>query len=681
MPPIPYGLNNAKYGRRVHGLSDDALAEVDAWPTPDEGALEDKALKEYQLRKQAIKSYLGGESKTYIKKTFGYSLSHVYRLLRERCLAIHPDGQFYGWRGLVPFLRIKPYRRKTKIRVGKHGEGAVGAMQAVLDNHPDLRKAFDKRILKSTKADELGPAKKPRLSHWNWFLDQLRGYGYETKMEWPFNTRNNGYVTVCRYIDSVLSDNPKKAARVLGGPDSERKLISGDGTDRPIKEVFERVEMDAHKLDGRFCVLLPSPAGGYVARIIHRIWVLVILEVVSRAILGYHMSFNREVSKEDVLRTIKKALTKWHPRKLFFSDNAYHEQAGFPSSLSKHFLGVCWNETLIDGALALKAHVVRDFLKNVAGANLIDPSQGFQRRRSKDDRPFIESFFRTIASGGFQKMTNTTGGKPNGSQGRDPAAIALNSEFQIEYAEELLDVMIANYNARPHNSLGGRSPLQYLQYVSSRSDLPLRYADPNSVQSILSFREKCRVRGGYEEGRRPYIHFGGGRYTGDILSQRYDLVGQYIWAINHLEDDARVVEASTLNGMRLGVLRASPPWHKFPHSLAVRRSINSCIRSGLFKVPAGADAVEVFLDFFESQKEKKLPVHPAYLEARRILTNQAELRIGKPILEAALERVEQDEKAQRDAKKTSKKKVDAETFESNLEKKSVLPARRKAASD
>jgi len=666
-------------GRRVRGLTDSASADLEKWQTPDEGALHGNHLKKYLQRKQAVKMYLDGQSEQVLRKTCGLGLKHIYRLITERCLETHSDGLIYGWRGLVPNLHIKPYRRKRPVNVNVFGYGAAGAMQAVLDLHPELRKAFDKRILKSPQPDELGPTKRPRQAHWKWFLDELRELEYEMRHEWPFNTQTNGYNTVCRYIDHILAANPKKAARVIGGPDLEKKLLSGDGVTRPVNEVFQRVEMDAHKVDGRFCVMLPQPSGGYSAKIIHRIWVLVIIELVSRAVIGYHLSLRREVSKEDVLRAIKKALSAWHPRKISFGDMAYREDAGFPSSLSPQFLRVCWRETSVDGAMAETCKHVKETLRDVVGSELIDPSHGFSSRRSKDDRPFVEAFFKNLASGGFHRMTNTTGSKPADKKGRDPAAVAINSQFQIEYAEELLDVLIANYNATPHTALGNRSPLQYLGFVASRGDLELRYADPNSVQSILSYRKKCIVRGGVAEGRRPYVNFEGARYSGETLAQRHDLVGRYVWVVNHFEDDARVAEASTLDGLSLGILRAAPPWHKLPHSIAVRRAIKSCVRQRMFSIASGADAVEVFLDFSEQQKGRKLPVHPAYLEARRILVQEAELKTGQSMLEVALERCVRDNTNSTSIDSSDKSKGIRDTKQSPS--KRCLPARRLAASE
>lgn len=672
-------------GRHVKGLTGSSYEDFETWPTPDQGALEGDCLARYLNRKKSVRMYLSGCTEGAIRQECGFGLKQVYRLITERCLQPHKDGLIYGCRGLIPNRRIRPYVRKRPVKVDGYGCGAVGAMSISLALNPVLKKSFDKRILSSPHPDELGATKRPRQSHWKWFLDELRSLGYEIRGEWPFNTKSNGYSTICRYIDQVFAANPKKAVRATGGPDMERKLASGDGVDRPVQDLFQRVEMDAHHIDGRFCVMMPQVTGGYLPKIIPRIWVIVIIEVVSRAVLGYFLSMGREVSKEDVLRTIKKALTRSQLRKLSFSNVAYLDGAGMPSGVSDRFVGVCWSETSVDGALAETCSHVEQVLTNVVGANLISPkSGGFSSRRSKDDRPFIETFFRKLASCGFQRMSNTTGGSPKGKQGRNPETVALTSQFQLEYAEELLDVLVANYNATPHTSLGYRSPLAYLDFISSRPGQELRYADAELVQQMLSYRKKCPVKGGLAQGRRPFVNFEGARYTNETLGQRFDLVGKYIWVINHHEDDARVALASTVDeGQHLGVLRAAPPWHKLPHSLRVRRAINSAVRARMFFIASGADAVETFLDFAESQADGKLPVHPAYLEARRILVQQAELAIGRSLLESALENAKE---SAAETSKTEHSEAGPATAQDKKDPGSqkpshTLPPRRKAASD
>lgn len=621
------------------------VVDSTAWPTPDEGALDAAARQHYLARKHAVTLYLEGASEATIRRLAGMGAKQAYRLIRERCLPPHPDGLPYGWRGLIPHQRIHPYTRRHKVVVDQYGHGAAGALQSLLDQHPDLRQKFDKRILSSATRGQLGERKRSCSAHWKWFLEELRGRGYEARAEWPFTTATRGYTAICRYIVRTLAAHPVAAARVIGGPELRRKLTTGDGVDRPVERLFQRVEMDAHKLDGRFCVMIPQVTGGYLPKIIHRVWVIVIIEVTSRAVIGYHMSTAREVAKEDVLRTIKKSLSPWRRRPVSFSDEAYAADAGLPAGRSEKYVGLCWDETSVDGALAQTCGHVREVLADVVGSTLLDPTVGFARRRSRDDRPFIEAFFRKLGAGGFQRMTNTTGSNPRDRQGRDPAEVAVASQFQLEYAQELLDVLIANYNATPHTSLGYRSPLAYLEFCLSRHDAKVRYANQDVVQLILSFRKKCVVKGGAAEGRRPYVNFEGARYSGEVLANRHELVGQEVWVVNHLEDDARVVQVSTLDGQVLGVLRAAPPWHRLPHSLQVRRAINSAARRRMLVIAESTDAVDAFIRFVEGQAGRKLPVHPAYLEIRRILADEADRSIGQSLLEAARARPEPVETA------------------------------------
>ncbi|MEQ1561038.1 MAG: hypothetical protein ABL933_19170 [Methyloglobulus sp.] len=412
-------------GRKIKGFSNITLEDVENWPTPDEGAFSEKIRSKYLNRKNAVKMYLSGCSDDTIRSNCGMCLVQVYRLITERCLQIHPDGLIYGWRGLIPSLRIKAYDRTKPFNIDAYGYGSAGVLQSVLNQHPEFRTSFEKYILRSFQKHELGEGKRPRQKQWKWFLDQLRKLGYEQKNQWPFNTESMGYMTICKYINHVLDSNPKQAVRVLGGPDIEKKFIAGDGVDRPVNNIFQRVEMDAHKIDGRFCVMMPTLDGDYHPKIIHRVWVIVIIEIVSRAVLGYFLSMAKEVSKDDVLRTIKNALTPWQRRNITFSDEAYIDGAAMPSGLSNHFVGICWDETSVDGALAETCKHVESVLDDVVGSKLISPESGYSSRRSKDDRPFIESYFRSLASRGFQKLSNTTGSKPSEKKGRDPDKVAL----------------------------------------------------------------------------------------------------------------------------------------------------------------------------------------------------------------------------------------------------------------
>ena len=146
------------------------------------------------------------------------------------------------------------------------GGGAAGALQATLNAHPELRRSFESRIRASISSKRLVEGRRSHRRHWLWFLDELRGLGYEARGDWPFNTSTRAYFTICRFVQQVLSSDPKSLALSTGGPELLRKLKAGDGSNRPILKFMQRVEMDAHKLDGRFCVSLPLAGGGFTEK-------------------------------------------------------------------------------------------------------------------------------------------------------------------------------------------------------------------------------------------------------------------------------------------------------------------------------------------------------------------------------------------------------------------------------
>lgn len=624
--------HHSEYSHRVVG---GRSIDVSVWPTPDEGALAGEKRDAYFARKSAVLLFLQGESPEQIRSITGLGSKQAYRLVRERCLAVHDDGQPYGWRGLIPHQHIRAYKRHNTIHINQSGGGGVGAMQTVLDRYPDLRLAFERRISKPPQGNKLQEVRVTARRHWLWFLDELRRLGCEQRGEWPFNTVSHGYFSVRRHVEALFASDPKALAATAGGPDMVRKLRAGDGSERPVFRMLQRVEMDAHKLDGRFCVSIPNIGGGYKERLVHRLWVTVLIDVTTRVVLGYYFSMGKEVTADDVLRAMKRALTKWVPHQVTFAKEPYREGAGLLSTLGNDYIGLCWDETSVDGALAETCKRVKSAFKDCVGSTLLTPQNSYAKRHSLDDRPFIETFFRTLGSRGFQRLSNTTGGKASERKGRDPETVAMTSRFQYEYAEELLDVLIANYNVTPHAGIGNRTPLSYAKNLFEGAQPPIRQAGPGMVESLISMRKLCRVRGGARAGRQVYIEFCYARYTNELLQNRQDLVDTQIWVINHKEDDGRVALASTQDGIPLGVLRAAPPWHMSPHSLPLRKAICQAQAHGKFHVPVGGDAIESFITYVEAQPANKLPVHPAYLEARRILAQSTAQFVGASLLKAA----------------------------------------------
>ncbi|KYP12577.1 MAG: hypothetical protein A0129_01320 [Limnobacter sp. CACIAM 66H1] len=134
--------------RHIKGLSDTIWADFTVWPGFDEASLAPDKLAKFLNRKEAIKAYLSGSKVATIRKEYGISEPQIYRLITERCICNHPDGQIYGWRALIPQTRIVQFKRRSPIVINQWGHGAVGAFQTLLDTYPDVREALHKKILK-----------------------------------------------------------------------------------------------------------------------------------------------------------------------------------------------------------------------------------------------------------------------------------------------------------------------------------------------------------------------------------------------------------------------------------------------------------------------------------------------------------------------------------------------------
>jgi hypothetical protein len=74
--------------------------------------------------------------------------------------------------------------------------------------------------------------------------------------------------------------------------------------------------------------------------------------------------------------------------------------------------------------------------------------------------------------------------------------------------------------------------------------------------------------------------------------------------------------------------------------LTIRSAINSMVRNRRFSLANGADAVTTFMEFVESNANSKLPVHPSYLELKRLLLEHEQFRSSDTEVAAAKARLQ-----------------------------------------
>lgn len=107
------------------------------WSALDEHALAPPARQAFEQRRSAIEAYVRGDSLEHIEITCGVHRSTVVRLVR-RAQCAHPDGRLWGYRALVPQVRVQPYERIRAARVLQGKAGNAGAFGQLLQRYPSL---------------------------------------------------------------------------------------------------------------------------------------------------------------------------------------------------------------------------------------------------------------------------------------------------------------------------------------------------------------------------------------------------------------------------------------------------------------------------------------------------------------------------------------------------------------
>ena len=87
------------------------ITNLSLWPGVDPSALDDASRQQYSLRADAIRALFPVASALKsIERRLGVQRGTIYWFI-DRCIAPHSDGRIQGYRGLIPFSRVKGYMR------------------------------------------------------------------------------------------------------------------------------------------------------------------------------------------------------------------------------------------------------------------------------------------------------------------------------------------------------------------------------------------------------------------------------------------------------------------------------------------------------------------------------------------------------------------------------------------
>ncbi|WP_018437563.1 integrase core domain-containing protein, partial [Paraburkholderia atlantica] len=583
------------------------VIDIAAWPTVAYTELDQPARRKFDARQQAILRYIAGEPVKTIEESTHFNRRQLYRWL-ERAQTTHPDGRPFGFRALIHYVRIAEYGRIHDVQLqGERGSrGAAGALAQLLERYPTLtgwlllQVKQRKVLLEQIHTDgQLRTRLRGLQSLHDNFLRQCRSVGL-TAADYPLNTADHAIRSLSRRLKAEMLRSFGTAARSAGATHL-KGLPRVDDTGPPAgSRPYQVVEFDGHRLDVRLKVVVRDPLGFVHEFEMERVWLLVIIDVCTRAVLGYHIALG-EYSRYDVIRTIENALTPHRPRTFTIPGLAYGPHDGFPSGHMPELAYVTWEWIRLDNAKANLANETMTALCEFVGC-LADAGP----KHSPDERPYIERFFGTIASRLSSRLPGYTGSHIRDLRRAlsDPKG-DLRLYVSLDELAELVEYAISGYNGTPHRGLNNATPLEAMEYFVRGRDTMLVWLSEHQRRTLclMQSARQCRVRAYLQQGVRPHINLFGVRYTNRVLATSTQLIGQHL-LIYMNADDLRSVRAFLADGTELGVLEAQGAWRVVPHNLKLRQHILR--QTGKRRRPTSPDLnpIEAYIDEKRTQAKK-----------------------------------------------------------------------------
>lgn len=577
---IPQRIKSGEYPR----IQPEAVGEAE-WP-------------DFARKRLAVSMYIEGIAMKEIRLRTGIPSNEVNRLA-ERFCTLDEDGIYFAERALVKHSRVGVYERTKRIAEKRSEQqgGMAGALNMLLTEHDEVEFSIIELI--ETPGAVLSGAEDGLNSLVSKFYQAIEKAGVG-RAEWPFNTKHKGRTSIRKYLKFLISKHAVQYIHAHGTGDAIAHLSTGSGHGRYIKaqRPLDCVQLDGHSIDAIFSLRVEMKPGVYQWIVMNRIWLLSMIDPCSKAVLAYKLVLRSEVSAADVREVIAQAcIGRWQPRELVSDEYVYKPGAGLPSGVIEECCGVSFGVLFADSALSNLAKKVTMAARTDFGfQDCIGPVGHFEARAE------IERSFKEVARR-VHSLVSSTGSHPYEGRATDAEKKAVQYEVDLTLMEDAMDVALANYNVTPTEGLGYLSPLGYLAQVFRQDILIPRYTEDQMERLRADMTtSKATVRGGSESGRRPYIQLDRAHYTNEVLSGDFAFVGMEL-LIEIDYHDYRAVKAYLPTGGCIGYLRAQGFWGEFKHTPAVRRQVNSLIRSGEIKIDDDASPIQLLSDYYLKRGE------------------------------------------------------------------------------
>ena len=527
------------------------------WQEPIPDSIELSKYPGYLLRKQAVDMYIDGFGVAQIQKTTGIYATRLGQLI-DKCMESGEGGNTLGYCGLLKHTR----------RISDKAHPHKREFSCLIEGYPTLE-AFISGNYFGDKKYTLEKNMNLVTLH-SRFLAECKRLGI-LQHEYPFNTESKGYVSLCSYVHQLQAQNTKLHMKRLDKDSAQKLASTGQGerfSSNPMYP-FSAVQIDGHIIDMLYTVEIPNTDGTVSSVVATRAWLIAVIDVATRCILGYSVSQAFNYDQYDVIDAIKDSIVPKSLKELTITGLKYPSNGGYYSTAFPELKYAVFDSIMLDNA---KAHLSAFTLGKLTDD--LKCTVNYGSVATPETRGIIERFFETLETSGFHKLPMTTGSSARDLKRKSPEKETLKYNVTYDQIVELLDVLIAQYNNTPNKGIDNYTPLECMRAKVFDAGMAPYTANDSMMPSIdkLNLRmEEHTVRGHVKKGKRPYVQFMGTEYRSRLLSSSEVYVNQKI-RILYDPRDISTIEAYSLDGNYIGTLTARGEFGTKSHSVKTRKN-------------------------------------------------------------------------------------------------------------
>jgi len=542
------------------------LSKIENWPYIDPFNLETYKRKPFTRNRNIAAEMVKGAIGTQVAEKYGVSPSYITYLM-TRCMSLGDDGYPLLTEVLVPGFNLGKGHRKDKFGSLDEPKGSRGAFKKLLNEVPEIKEAFDKMIYASVRRKKNAQNVNPTILRAE-MIRILLSKGWSTN-SYPLKDASVAYESIRKYLlKAILKFNTptKKTKRTV-----YKKRLS--------TLPFQEIQIDAQTADIHTSITLEIDGKKYPLRL-SRVTLFLAIDVATNCIVAYHICLTRAPNQLDLLTLLNKIFERWSPMNLSTPGLEYTNGSAMPSAVIEepHMIGL--NMVSLDNALCHLAATVRFYLCDELGATL-----NLGLPKSPKRRNFIEYVFHVLNKT-IHRFPSTTGShsldpkKESASNSKSPPLLTLRA------FEEVLDVVITDYNAKPQKRLASYSPIEMVKLHFETQPVRYNFDYEHKRHEPFFAYKQATIRCIVKENRNPHVSFKGLRYTNREFTDKS--IRDKRVNIKYDLRDIREIEVQTLGGKFITKLQAPRTYQRYKLSISTLDYINELTNE---KVKLGKDPV------------------------------------------------------------------------------------------